>query len=141
MAEPDAPDPIEPAAFATAKLPDAFDLLAPDGSEVRVLAGVARGGMAHFRLPAGETSRAVRHRTVEEIWYILQGQGEVWRSANGREEITALSPGVCLTIEAGTAFQFRAFGEGALAILGVTMPPWPGSAEAIPVDGRWPATA
>lgn len=140
MADPDAPDPFEPAAFTTAKLPDAFDLLAPDGSEVRVLAGVARGGMAHFRLPAGETSRAVQHRTVAEIWYILQGQGEIWRSANGREQITALSPGVCLTIEAGTAFQFRAFAEEALAILGVTMPPWPGSTEAITADGKWPAT-
>ena len=140
MPKPDAPDPFEPAVFATSLLPEAYDVLAPDGSEVRLLAGLARGGMAHFRLPAGETSRAVRHRTVEEIWYILQGQGEIWRSANGHEQVTALSPGVCLTIPVGAAFQFRALSDGPLAILGVTMPPWPGSAEAIAVDGKWPAT-
>jgi len=33
--------------------------------------------MAHFHLPAGQVSRAVRHRTVEEIWFVLSGRGEM----------------------------------------------------------------
>ena len=50
--------------FETKRLPAAPDALAPDGSEVRVLCGVARGGMAHFSLPPRAVSRAVAHRTI-----------------------------------------------------------------------------
>ena len=35
--------------------------------------------MAHFELPPGETSTAVAHRTVEEVWFFLGGRGEMWR--------------------------------------------------------------
>ncbi len=52
---------------STAMLPADFDVLAPDGSEVRILLATAGGSMAHFRLPAGAVSKPVRHRTVEEI--------------------------------------------------------------------------
>ena len=64
--------------------------------------------MAHFRLPPGQVSRAVRHRTVEEIWYILSGTGEMWRGTCGDQSFATLSPGVCLTIPVGVIFQFRA---------------------------------
>ena len=66
-------------------LPADGDLVAPDGSEVRVLLSLEGGSMAHFRLAAGQVSRAVRHRSVEEIWYVLSGAGEMWRSHGGRE--------------------------------------------------------
>jgi len=127
--------------FATRTLPDACDVLAPDGSEVRVLLALAGGSMAHFRLPAGQVSRAVRHRTVEEIWYVLDGAGEMWRAAAGRAEVTALAGGMCLTILVGTAFQFRAAPGAALAAVAITMPPWPGAEEAEFVPGAWEATA
>lgn len=126
--------------FATKALPAAYDVLAPDGSEVRVLLALAGGSMAHFLLPAGRTSRAVRHRTVEEIWYVLAGGGEMWRARDGREDVVPLVPGTCLTIPVGTAFQFRA-GAAALAAVAVTMPPWPGAEEAEFCDGVWEATA
>jgi mannose-6-phosphate isomerase-like protein (cupin superfamily) len=77
-------------------LPHDLDVLAPDGSEVRILLSLAGGSMAHFQLPAGRVSRAVRHRTVEEIWYVLSGQGEMWRSAGGQQQIVTLTPGTCL---------------------------------------------
>ncbi len=124
--------------FPTITLPDDYDVLAPDGSEVRILLAAKGGSMAHFRLAAGQVSRAVRHRTVDEIWFILSGRGEMWRSAGGRDDIAALVPGTCLTIEAGTCFQFRAARGEPLAAIAVTMPPWPGDDEAEPVDGRWP---
>ena len=113
---------------------------APDGSEVRILLGLPRGGMAQFRLLPGQVSRAVCHRTVEEIWYVTEGRGRIWRKAEGREEVTELHPGLCLTIPLGTQFQFRAEAESALAVIGVTMPPWPGEDEAYPVEGPWEAT-
>ncbi|WP_428534434.1 cupin domain-containing protein [Rhodopila sp.] len=121
-------------------LPAGADLLAPDGSEVRVLLSLAAGSMAHFRLAAAQVSRAVRHRSVEEIWYVLSGAGDLWRSHGGREEVFALSPGVCLTIPVGVRFQFRAADGGPLAVVAVTMPPWPGDSEAEAVAGKWPPT-
>jgi mannose-6-phosphate isomerase-like protein (cupin superfamily) len=122
---------------ATTTLQADFDVLAPDGSQVRILLSRAGGSMAHFRLPPGQVTRAVRHRTVEEIWYILSGTGQMWRSDVG---VVPLEPGVCLTIPLGIAFQFRALGTNALTALAVTMPPWPGNDEAEFVDGIWPAT-
>jgi mannose-6-phosphate isomerase-like protein (cupin superfamily) len=126
--------------FATKPLPDNHDVLAPDGSEVRVLLALDGGSMAHFRLPAGTISRAVTHRTVAEIWYVL-APGEMWRSQDGVAEVTALEPGTCLTIPRGTSFQFRAGPVTAFAAVGVTMPPWPGADEAVFVEGAWPATS
>jgi hypothetical protein len=58
--------------FDTMQLPGARDVVAPDGSDVRILLQLGRGGMAH-------------------------------------------------------------------AVVGVTMPPWPGPDEAYEVDGAWPA--
>lgn len=129
------------AEFHMRLLPDDYDVLAPDGSEVRVLLALAGGSMAHFRLAPGQTSLAVMHRTVEEIWYVVSGRGEMWRKCRDHEEVVALSAGVCLTIPVGTEFQFRATGEEPLAAIGVTMPPWPGEDEAIVVRGVWEPTA
>jgi mannose-6-phosphate isomerase-like protein (cupin superfamily) len=116
--------------------------IAPDGSDVRVLLGLASGGMAHFELAPGQISKAVTHRTVEEIWYFLSGRGQMWRQQNGEASIVDVYPGVCLTIPLGTHFQFRSFGHEPLAAIGVTMPPWPGENEATVVTGKWdPSTA
>ena len=126
--------------FATSQRPRERTAVAPDGSDVRVRLGLAGGGLAEFELAAGEVSTAVTHRTVEEIWYVLRGRGELWRRQDAREEIVRLEPGVCLTVPLGTHFQFRALGDEPLAVLGVTMPPWPGDGEAIAVAGPWAPT-
>ncbi len=123
--------------FGTMQLPDAPDVVAPDGSDVRVLLRLGRGSMAHFQLAAGRVSRPVAHHVVEEIWYILTGTGEMWRRQGERQESVPLRPGTCLSIPAGTHFQFRADGNGPLAAVGVTMPPWPGPDEAYAVPGAW----
>lgn len=126
--------------FETKPLPKDRDVVAPDGSDVRVLLGLQGGGMAHFRLGPGETSRAVTHRTVEEIWFFTSGCGEMWREQGGEEEVVEVSRGVCLTIPLGTCFQFRSRGNGPLEAIGVTMPPWPGEEEAVLVKGPWQPT-
>jgi len=119
------------------RLPAAPDVTAPDGSDVRVLLRLERGSMAHFELAPGRTSRAVAHRTVDEIWFVLGGTGEMWRKQDERSEIVRLEAGVCLSIPAGTHFQFRATGGESLAVLGITMPAWPGPNEAYAVEGEW----
>ena len=93
--------------------------------------------MAHFELTPGQTSRAVAHKTVEEIWFFLTGRGEMWREQDGVSETLEVSPGMCLTIPLGTRFQIRSIGDDPLSAVGVTMPPWPGDDEALFVDGPW----
>ena len=89
-------------AFQTMQLPGTPDVVAPDGSDVRVLLRLGRGSMAHFELAAGQVSRPVAHRFVEEIWYVLHGHGLMWRRQAGREEtVDLLRPGTCVSIPAG----------------------------------------
>jgi mannose-6-phosphate isomerase-like protein (cupin superfamily) len=127
--------------FDTRRLGEGPVVAAPDGSDVRPLLQLAGGSFAHFELAAGRVSRAVAHRSVEEVWFFLGGRGEMWRRQGTREEVAAVGPGVCVSLPRGTAFQFRAeAGGGPLAAVAVTMPPWPGPDEAYAVEGRWEPT-
>jgi mannose-6-phosphate isomerase-like protein (cupin superfamily) len=127
--------------FETVSLPEAPDVVATDGSHVRILPSVTGGSMAHFTLAAGATSRAVTHRTIDEVWFVVSGHGEMWRANDEREEIVAMAPGTALTIPLGTRFQFRAADAAPLTVVGVAMPPWPGDGEAVVVEGPWQPTA
>ena len=111
--------------FNIKPLPTHYDYLAPDQSEIRLLLNTKGGGLCHCTLPPGQTSTAVTHKTVDEIWYFLQGQGEVWRKQDDQEECVTVEPGVCLTIPLGTHFQFRNTGEENLCFVIATMPPGP----------------
>lgn len=113
------------------------DVIAPDGSEVRVLCGLPRGGMATFTLAPGAVAKAIRHRTVDELWYVVAGTGRMWRRLGEHEEVTALAPGMSMSIPVGTTFQFRCDGKEPLVAVAATMPPWPGESEAVIVEGPW----
>ena len=126
--------------FETKALSATPDATAPDGTAVRLLLSLRGGSVAHFELPAGAVSHAVTHRTVEEIWFIVSGRGSIWRRQDGLERIEALSRGASLTIPLGTAFQFRAEAGAPLSFVAITMPPWPGEGEAVPVHGPWRPT-
>jgi mannose-6-phosphate isomerase-like protein (cupin superfamily) len=125
------------ARFQTSRIPVNRSTVAPDGSDVRILLDLERGGMAHFELAPGQVSKAVEHRTVEEIWLFLTGRGEMWRKQSEYEETVPVEPGVCITIPLHTHFQFRCCGNQPLTAVGVTMPPWPGADEAAIVVGKW----
>ncbi|CAF0994778.1 unnamed protein product, partial [Rotaria sordida] len=126
--------------FQTKRLPIDPDVVAPDGSLVRILLTTVGGSMAQFDLPSGMTSNAVEHRTVYEIWYFLSGEGEFWRRQKGKEEIVTVDANVCITIPVGTEFQFRTIGRKPLVAVAITMPPWPGNNEAMPRKGIWNAS-
>ena len=128
------------ASFATLAAAEALQVSAPDGSKVAVLLALAGGSMATFTLQPGQVSAAVTHRTVEELWYVVSGQGAMWRRDARQQSITPLAPGLCLSVPLGTAFQFRNDGVAPLVAVAVTMPPWPGPDEAVTVAGPW-ATA
>jgi mannose-6-phosphate isomerase-like protein (cupin superfamily) len=127
-----------PDEFGTWRVEEAPEVRAPDGSTVHplgLLSGV--GSFAEFVLAPGQASAAVTHRTVQEIWYVVAGAGEMWRRQGERAEITGLVPGVCLSIPLGTEFQFRAGADGLRAVA-VTAPPWPeGTDEAVLDRGPW----
>ncbi len=132
--------------FKTKLLGRNADYLAPDGSEIRLLPNGVHGSLAHCTLSAGSTTKAVRHKTVEEIWYFISGQGEVWRKEikfmgdeqGVYEEVVPVKPGTSLTIPVGVHFQFRNTGEEPLQFIIATMPPWPGPEEAVVVADHWP---
>jgi mannose-6-phosphate isomerase-like protein (cupin superfamily) len=129
--------------FDHARRREVPDTIAPDGSEIRLLVQNGAGSACEVRLPPGGISVPVRHRTVEEIWYFLSGEGEVWRQApDGTSCTVTVSPDSALTIPLGCRFQFRNTGAGDLRFLCVTTPPWPGEHEAIvePGVGRWAST-
>ena len=118
------------------------DAIAPDGSEVRLLIdhrhAARRASLCEVTLAAGQVSRPVWHQTVEEIWYILEGSGQVWRcpptASCDSVAALAVSPGDALTIPRGWRFQFSASKEGPLRFLCYTSPPWPGQQEAQPAE-------
>lgn len=125
----------------TMRLADGNAVLAPDGSQIHELVAVAAGSMVHCTLPKGAVAMAVAHATVDEVWYCLAGEGQMWREREGAESVVDLEPGVALAIVRGTHFQFRNTGDEDLRCVIVTMPPWPGVEEARRVRDHWPATA
>ena len=105
---------------------------------IRILATGSRASMVHCTLPPDGVSHAVRHATVEELWYIVGGRGEVWRKLGDSEEVVDAIPGVSLHIATGDHFQFRNTGPAPLEIVIATTPPWPGEHEATRVPDHWP---
>jgi mannose-6-phosphate isomerase-like protein (cupin superfamily) len=128
------------ATFDTLHQAQAPCVTAPDGAQVQVLLALRGGSMATFTLQPGQISAAVSHRSVEELWFVLRGHGEMWRRDATHEDIVALEPGLCLAIPLGTRFQFRCTGDAPLSAVAVTMPPWPGADEAVAESGPWPPT-
>ncbi len=125
-------------AFESGQVKAAYDLLAPDGSQIRLLHQLEGASVVHCALPVGGVSIPVEHRTVEEVWFFLAGAGQVWRKQGEREQVLDARPGLSLTIPLGTKFQFRNTGDVPLEFLITTTPPWPGEDEAVILDaGCW----
>lgn len=124
----------------TQPIPDNYQHISPAGAEVRLLMNDHHGGMAHCTLKADIISKAVRHKTVSEFWYILSGKGAIWRKNGNQETMTPLQAGVSIDIPLGTDFQYRSDGDD-LVFICVTMPPWSGHDEASYVkQGAWEPT-
>ena len=120
-------------------------IVAPDGSEVRLVLtedhGATRCSVVEVTIAAGQVSRPVRHRTVEEAWYVISGAGEVWRCPPG-VSVRDVAPvsvvaGDAVVIPTNWSFQFSADVGSELRFVCVTMPAWPGMDEAaeIPEGG------
>lgn len=110
----------------------------PLGAAIRYLLDGPHGNLIHSTVPPGMVGRACHFQTIDEYWYVLSGEGEVWRRApDGRESVTRLIPGVAVDIPLGTGFQYRCTADVPLTFICVALPPWPGDHEAVIIDGPW----
>ncbi|RYH05787.1 cupin domain-containing protein [Tropicimonas sp. IMCC6043] len=121
-------------------LPARADARSPAGADIRFIMDGPTGNMIHSTVPPGQINRATIHATVSEFWYVLEGEGEIWRRDSIEERITVLSPSVSIDIPVGTAFQYRNTGSVPLRFICVSMPPWPGDFEASHIEGAWEPT-
>lgn len=121
-------------------LPVDPDAKSPAGADIRFIMDGTTGNMIHSTVPPGQINRATVHETVSEFWYVLEGEGEIWRRDGSEERVTALTPGVSIDIPVGTAFQYRNVGDVPLRFVCISMPPWPGDHEASHLDGAWEPT-
>lgn len=121
-------------------LPSVADTKSPAGADIRFIMDGTTGNMIHSTVPPGQINIATIHATVSEFWYVLEGQGEIWRRNVEEEKITRLVPGVSIDIPVGTAFQYRNVGNEPLKFICISMPPWPGNHEATHLDGAWQPT-
>lgn len=124
----------------TTKLPELTDAKSPAGADIRYLMDGDTGNMIHSTVPAGQINKATVHATVSEFWYVLEGQGEIWRDDGSESYVTELVPGTSIDIPVGTAFQYRNVSDVDLKFICVSMPRWPGDSEATYVKGIWQPT-
>ena len=125
------------------------DAIAPDGSEIRLLIddrhGATSGSLVEVTLPAGQVSRPVWHRTVEEVWYVLEGRGKVW-ALSGRRPRGICASGGCVsgrrrshTNRVAVPVQFRPRNSAPVPLL--HHPTLARRSRSRAVGGRWSGTA
>jgi mannose-6-phosphate isomerase-like protein (cupin superfamily) len=124
----------------TILLPEKPDAKSPAGADIRFLMDGPTGGMIYSTVPPHQTNRPTVHATVSEFWFVLEGHGEIWRDDGVDSCVTELIPGTSIDIPVGTPFQYRNVSDQELKFICITMPPWPGDAEAKYVDGIWEPT-
>ena len=122
----------------TLSVADAPDETAPDGSLIFWLCRNSQASTCICKLPPGYVSKPVRHGRVSELWYVISGAGELYRSGINHEQPVALQAGVAVSIPVGHVFQFRAAKATELTIHITTTPPWSGDDDATTqVTGLW----
>jgi mannose-6-phosphate isomerase-like protein (cupin superfamily) len=89
-----------------------------DGSEIRELLAhrnscVRNQTLAEARLPAGHATTPHHHVETEEIYYILEGCGQMWVGA----DTVAVGPGDAIAIPPGASHQITNTGASVLIFL------------------------
>ena len=114
------------------------DSVSPDGgAEIRHILQSPRGDLTHAVCAAGTTSATHHLPELDEAYYVLAGTGEIWRTTEQREAVTALKPGRWVGMPAGTRFQYRANQGCHVVFLVTVMPSWRPDLFHTVKDGRW----
>lgn len=96
-----------------------------DGSVIRSLldranAPVANASLAEATLEAGESTTRHRHAVSEEMYYLVEGEGEMELDGATRR----VGVGDAILIPPGARHRITAVGPGPLRLLCVCAPPW-----------------
>ena len=118
------------------------DAVSPGGgAEIRHIVSSPLGDLTHAVCPSGHVAPTHHLPELDEEYYVLAGEGEIWRATDEREAVTALRPGRWVQMPAGVRFQYRANRGSSLVFLVVVLPGWaPELFHTVP-DGLWSATA
>lgn len=89
-----------------------------DGSEIRELlahrnSAIRNQSLAEARLPVGSSTAPHYHPKCEEIYYLLEGQGQMRIEG----EIRSVAPGDAIAIPPGTRHQITNIGSETLRFL------------------------
>ena len=98
---------------------DALPFTTKDGSTIRELMHAAAQSLAEATLEPGQTTERHCHRESEELYYVLEGGGELEVDGDLRE----VGSGDCVAIPPGAWHAFRAGTAGA-AFLCCCAPPY-----------------
>ncbi len=96
-----------------------------DGSTIRELFGLPTGGVEHqslaeATLAPGQSTRRHHHRASEEIYFVLDGVGEMELDGERRR----VGPGDAVAIPPGAWHELTAEGDSPLRILCCCAPPY-----------------
>ncbi len=96
-----------------------------DGSTIRELCGIPSGGtvnqsLAEATLEPGQSTQRHYHREAEEIYFVLEGAGDLWLDG----ERAAVGPGDAVPIPPGARHVIRNSGPGQLRFLCCCAPPF-----------------
>ena len=96
-----------------------------DGSEIRELLAyrnscIEQQSLAEARLPVGAATTGHRHMKTEEIYYVLEGTGQMQLGAEQR----TVGPGDAIAIPPGVFHQITNTGENVLKFLCCCAPPY-----------------
>lgn len=99
-------------------LQDARPFITADGSEIRELLAhrnscIRKQSLAEARLAPGMTTESHLHKKTEEIYYILEGEGEMHMA----EETRSVHPGDAIAIPPGTVHSISNTGTTTLKFL------------------------
>jgi len=89
-----------------------------DGSTIRELHHTREQSLAEARLGPGQTTERHYHASTEEIYFLLEGEGEMEVDGSRRQ----VGPGEAILIPAGARHQIRA--GSALRFLCCCAPPY-----------------
>ena len=120
-------------------LPEAYDCLAPDGSQIRILAATENREFRALHAPCGRgvpgRGASLGRRDLVLHPGTWTGLAQTGRSGAGRRRLTGNQSEHS---RREPAFQFRSLADEPLEFLLTTMPPWPGDDEAYRVEDYWP---
>jgi mannose-6-phosphate isomerase-like protein (cupin superfamily) len=75
---------------------------------IAILPSFPEGEIAHATAIPDQIAGSARVQGLAELFYVIEGRGQLWRASGNVETVTELEPGVCVTITPGIEYQFRA---------------------------------